>query len=557
MKRSRPSETHKRLDEVEPIALRRNDTLHLMAIALARMDALRAARTEAAVEGEEIVAVREQLREWCQVTSDHQLLTDPDLTRRVGGEVGARDAAALTRAIRLAGIGSPDRHQLRILGDAFEEWDRQLMEQDASDALASPDATPLTRLVHFGDVPERTWKSFVLTATVADIDAACRRIVQEFTPPPKVASALARVLRGDVSEPPPVHESLWAVAARSLNRSEIERAAAALLDAYRSLNPLQTLLEFRFSRSLSAITAQESLRTKVLELLARANAEGWVADLLFGAYEGNPGNRKLAELVRDLDLVTPPSDVADRLARSRPDVDSQELATRLAKLQGQVCRIEPSGLNGGPYATGFLVGPDVVLTVASALAAVINGSLTPDGVRVRFDYVRRDDHTGETGTTYSLHSSGWLVDRADHLDFACVRLAGMPGHQPIGGERALPDASPRSWIQLPEQPSPIEIGAPIVLIQYPFTEPLKVTLHDRGVVRLAAEGRELLHRAGTSPGAPGAPIFDAGLQLIAIHNGRLGGWHNVGLKRATRIVPILEWLRGRGTLGIATGATAL
>lgn len=150
------------------------------------------------------------------------------------------------------------------------------------------------------------------------------------------------------------------------------------------------------------------MRIRVSELLARANAEHWDADLLFGAYEGNPGNRQLAELVRDLDLVTLPSDIADRLARNRPDADPQELAARLATLQGQICRIEPSGLNGSSYATGFLVGPDVVVTVASALTAVIDGSSAPDGVRVRFDYVRRDDHTGETGTAYSLHPRGWL-----------------------------------------------------------------------------------------------------------------------------------------------------
>lgn len=99
--------------------------------------------------------------------------------------------------------------------------------------------------------------------------------------------------------------------------------------------------------------------------------------------------------------------------------------------------------------------------------------------------------------------------------------------------------------------------APIVLIQYPFTEPLKVTWHDHGFVRLAAEGRELQHRAGTSPGAAGAPIFDGGLKLIGMHNGNLGGWRNVGLKRGTLIAPILEWLRNRGTLGVATGETAL
>jgi hypothetical protein len=558
LERSRSPEAHKRLDEVEPLAVRRNDTLHLMSIALTRMDAFRAGRTDAGEEGEEVVALREQLRDWCAATSDEQLMTNIDLTRRVGSEIGARDPAALVRAIRLAGIGTPERHQLRILGDALEEWDRQLMQDDRSEAAQSKDATPLSRLVYFGDASERTWKSFVLTAPVADIDAACRRIVQEFTPPPHVAAVLARILGGTASESvPSVEESRPARAAFSLEAPQMVRAAEALLDAYPSRNALQNLLEFRFGRNLSAITAEKDVRSTVSDLIAGAHAEGWDADLLFGAYEGNPGNRQLSALVRDLDLVTSPGDVVDRLARSRPDVDPHQLATRLATLQGQVCRIEPSGLNGGPYATGFLVGPDVVCTVASALMALVNGPSPPDRVRLRFDYVRRDDLTGETGTAYSLHTRGWLVDRADHLDLVCVRLAGEPGRQPIGGTRALPDAPPRNWMQLPERSSTLEPGAPIVLIQYPQSEPLKVTLHDRGVERLAAGGRELRYRAGTSPGAAGAPIFDAGLQLIGMHNGSVGGWRNIGLKKGTPITPIIEWLRSRGTLGVATGATAL
>ena len=84
---------------------------------------------------------------------------------------------------------------------------------------------------------------------------------------------------------------------------------------------------------------------------------------------------------------------------------------RLNAIVKQVCRVEtPEG-----YGTGFLVGPDVLLTNYHVVESVILGKDAPDKVRLCFDYAvpAQSDLPAKCGVTLDLHQPNWLIDHSE------------------------------------------------------------------------------------------------------------------------------------------------
>jgi len=544
-----PGRAHSRLDEVEPVAIRRHDTAQLMDIAMVRLDAQRAEHRE--MDPPARATPTQQLLAWFSETTDDQLIANPGVARRVAAEVASVDDGALVRAIKLVGIGSPDRHQLRDLGEALSDWDRQLAADDPSDATWLRGVTPLTRLANLTDAAERNWVSFALTAPLPDIDAGVRRIVRQYRPPERVAAVLTHMLGGPPKPSSDAHGRTalatpgTTVVRQSLVTKRFEsRTVDALTVAFSSRREIERLVEYRFNRSLNAITHEGNLQKTVHDLLKTANAEGWGTDLLLAAHRSKPQNWALREVVEDLGLLTPTARLLKRIAQ--PGEDLEKLSAKLTGLEGRVCRIEVTTKESQAYASGFLVSPDVVLTVAPVVNPVSSGKTSVDSVQVRFDLLGQAD---AEGTVYGLDPSRWLVARGKlekgGFELACIRVADQPGREPLGGERSLPDAPPRGWIQLPDQPPEIAIGQAIVLLHYARTEPLEATLVEHGVEKLVS-AREMHYRASTPAGAGGAPIFDVRLNLIGLHLGTAPGWRNFGMRKGLPLGAIVEWLRGAG-----------
>src|SRR5258705_43781 len=74
----------------------------------------------------------------------------------------------------------------------------------------------------------------------------------------------------------------------------------ALVDAYPELPPLKRMLSEQLDRNLSRISLAESLDGVAQQLIARANAEGWVYDLILAARRDNPGNDALRDFALEL-----------------------------------------------------------------------------------------------------------------------------------------------------------------------------------------------------------------------------------------------------------------
>lgn len=218
----------------------------------------------------------------------------------------------------------------------------------------------------------------------------------------------------------------------------------------------------------------------------------------------------------------------------------REWAFRLSLLERQTCLIETK--DGEPLATGFLVGPDLVMTVSHAIILPgTNEPLSPDKLVARFDFGRTNTFVKlDKGRIVKLADKDWLLGYAPapktiddkSVDTAVIRLS-----EAIGDDQE----SPRGWVQLAPRRIVLERGDGLAIIGHPEGGPLKMSMNTQSVIGYDHETGHLMYRTDTLPGSSGAPCFDLDWNFVAMHQGRSvrHGNHNRGIPFAA----IFDWLQ--------------
>lgn len=366
----------------------------------------------------------------------------------------------------------------------------------------------------------------------------------------------------------------------SLSNAQIQAVWLALRRAF-DRPRFTMLLRFRFDRDIANLAAPSTWEFEIFQIVERAQAEGWALELVRAAFETLPENRELALLAASLGLTSlsdgvdpdhPGQDartatVLERIVRERTDfVDLLPFLARLAALEGQVCRIEIP--EGQPQGTGFLVGPDLVLTNRHVVAHLLDGGGDPGALRARFDFARTSaGDLVRQGAVFGL-ADDWLLGERPHgqadltgdptdvpadgeLDFALMRLAEPAGDQPRGGQ-AGPGNPPRGWIDLAGQGAPPVVGADVFILQHPEGSPLKLAMGR--VTELAGGGRRLRYDANTLGGSSGSPVFDNAFRIVGLHH---AGDPNFAVlasfNQAVPIAAIVAWLTEHAIAPFAPG----
>jgi len=335
-----------------------------------------------------------------------------------------------------------------------------------------------------------------------------------------------------------------------LTGPQYEALVDALVDAFPDSTTLAMMLRFRLNKHLNAIVAPGPTTDQAFYLIQASEAEGWTADLVQAARKSRPRNAKLLELAQSVRLPSnvPPGPELQRVINDTHRFhDITEWREKMAAIELQVCRIVVTTSTGRQlFGTGFLVGPDLVMTNHHVVEAVIAGEAgthTSKGLSAhaadvvcQFDYKKVDGYL-DKGVSIGL-AGDWLVDSSPvspvdeerepkstdpdpaHLDYALLRLATKVGEQPVTsqGEKAEKQAEPRGWIQVPTTASDFEAGSPVFIVQHPDGAPLRFTLDTSGMRGLNGNATRVRYTTNTLGGSSGSPCFDQDWVLIALHH---------------------------------------
>jgi hypothetical protein len=315
---------------------------------------------------------------------------------------------------------------------------------------------------------------------------------------------------------------------------------AALRNAFPRPAALERLVEFHLDEHLAVIVGEGALDDVIFRLIAWAEAQGRLAALVNGARAEAPGNplltaferavveardarplddslRQFAERVQLAPAVPDEQDLEKRVFRAGFS-DIAQWRAKLGQAELAVCRIEAPAWRA--LGTGFLVGPDLVMTNRHVVDALASQAAPP--IVVRFDFKLSPDgsHLRE-GEAIGL-ASDWLVASSPvaALDFAVLRLADAAGLRPTGG---TPNAPPRGWIT--PRWRELEPDETLFVIQHPQGDTLKLASGRYD----SREPSRLRYRVDTEPGSSGSPCFTAQMDLVALHRGSAEGVANQGV----------------------------
>lgn len=209
-----------------------------------------------------------------------------------------------------------------------------------------------------------------------------------------------------------------------------------------------------------------------------------------------------------------------------PWVEMGTFTVGLLRGQRRVCEV----LAGVAHGTGFLVGPQTVLTnwhVVQGLMNAADGKIEPGSgqrLKCRFDFLdgssKSDDFVAvedwllqwspmrldELDTALTGTYADMTKHKPHSLDFAILRLQGAPGYA-------------RGWYALKEAAAvPKGKHEPLFVVQHPSQYAQRIGVTDK--VTLAADGAEVQHQAPTAQGSSGGLCLDKDGKLVALHRGK-------------------------------------
>jgi hypothetical protein len=334
-----------------------------------------------------------------------------------------------------------------------------------------------------------------------------------------------------------------------LTGDQYQQLVEGLVEAFYTNGALEMMLQFRLGKGLNAIVPPGPLVNQAFYLVQAAEAEGWTRELVEAARKSRPRNAKLLAVGQSIGTPTnvPPTPVLERVIKETNQFhDIAKWREAMGLVETQVCRIRIPTNKGEIFGTGFLVGPDVVMTNHHVVESVIAGEenkQTKDGrsakaaaVVCQFDYKKMAGYLNK-GIEVGL-AANWLIDSSpgspiddenepksgvpapEQLDYALLRLARGIGSEPIKatGDKAEQQADPRGWIAVPQGAQSFTAGAPIFIVQHPDGDPLVFALDTNGVLGLNGNDTRVKYTTNTLGGSSGSPCFDQDWGLVALHH---------------------------------------
>lgn len=331
---------------------------------------------------------------------------------------------------------------------------------------------------------------------------------------------------------------------------------------------LTMILVEELDRDYKAVVEAGSFEEEVFSLLLTAKREGWLNELVQAAVRRFPKAPALRDMVETFALVGSAEPAAAPAARGDADPAMARIMERggdgaamplwVHGLREARLRVGKLCDDQSPRGTGFLVGPDLVLTTGYMLDFIVRkegGPEIPDA-RLLFEEERDPDkvfamesvaHEPSDQRIKVGLASDWLVhremwDRANYslseseipalpsLDFALLRLNRKIGLEPLANGQM------RGWFRLPlDLPADLS-GTDILSFHHGGGGDLQMMTGK--IEGWQKDGRRFSYRGSLGGGSGGAAILDAKLVPLGMHE--LG---NKGLSWAVRADRIARAIR--------------
>jgi hypothetical protein len=308
-----------------------------------------------------------------------------------------------------------------------------------------------------------------------------------------------------------------------------------LVEAFPSMHALREFVRHRLDENLNAIAnTNGGINEAAYELISWSHSRGHTERLYRAARAERPDNTFLTELELYATPPTPGASVAPVMAGSlervlrkveRP-IQLVDLIKHLGEASARVCQIR---VKGTPYGTGFLIGPSAVMTNHHVVKEAIDDASLWPTIALHFDV-----HPGDDGTVVRLDHEALIAASAPtdaedpgvkphgandpRLDYAVLRVEGMPGVKPIGGAKSTPNAAVRGYFKLPEGDVSLTDNDALYIVQHPKGRPMEIALEIEAGAAFNAERTRLSHKVNTEGGSSGSPVFTLHGALVALHH---------------------------------------
>jgi len=291
---------------------------------------------------------------------------------------------------------------------------------------------------------------------------------------------------------------------------------------------LRRALLGKLELDIDAIVKSPHFEKDVEFLIKKLNRAGVIAQFIKAIKDARPHRSDVQAFgpwfnIDDVEHLPDAENLESVLHVANAFLNADAWSETLRKVMARVCRVE---VDGTSYGTGFLVGPDVVMTCYHVIREGLGCGSTaaqdlPSGLRLRFDYYRKTDGSIQ-GTTRDLAGSDWLLDflppsridaapdpksgipQEDDLDFALLRLQN-------------PEGNGRGWLE-PENRK-LRPDDPLFILHHPGQDPMQLSLDTKAVLQVDGIGPRVRYRTNTIGGTSGSPCFSAELGLVVLHQG--------------------------------------
>lgn len=312
-----------------------------------------------------------------------------------------------------------------------------------------------------------------------------------------------------------------------LDATHAQTLLSALQDSFNP-NTLEALLAQRLNVRFFDVTSQaKPFPNQAIDVYDHFRAHNTVERLVAAMRDARPSVREIAMLAEHIGLIALPAarSLEALLRPGTPYQDVEDFHTGFSAIQAAVCQVRA----GQSLGTGILVADDLVLTNHHVVADNLSSEGRLSGVICRFDFKKAGgsaystpplDVAAGTALAWSEPSDadcepGGENLEPDRLDYALLQLLSK-----VAGKSVVAGGDPRTAATLSTRAHPIATAEGLLILQHPGGKPMKV---DLGSVTWTGATR-LRHSVNTEPGSSGAPVFDAGLELVALHHAGHADW---------------------------------